>query len=290
MYPADSHATPPLPALVLALLLLGALLAGGFQAVRLLHMAPGTLAPTEALATPQRARVVGAPRPVALAPSNLGPGWETLTTAQKLVLYPLAERWSMLGAEQKRRWLTLAQNFPNMPVEEQSKLHSRMIEWASLSAQQRSQARLNYAQTNSLAPTDKRAQWEAYQALSEEQKKALAATAAPKPKGAATALRPVPKRKLVQVPAAIRSDGALQANPPKIPRSASQGPRIALPAVPATIQTPAHEAPPLPAIVETSPVLVPSAAPVELPPLPPLDTTSSAPAPVQEKLPSPFLQ
>jgi hypothetical protein len=209
------------------------------------------------------------------------------------VLYPLAERWSLLGAEQKRRWLTLAQNFPNMPVEEQSKLHSRMIEWASLSAQQRSQARLNYAQTNRLAPTDKRAQWEAYQALSEDQKKALAATAAPKPKGAATALRPVPSRKLVQVPAAIRSDGAVQANPPKIPPSASQGPRIALPAAPAAAPAAPREAPSLPTTVETAPVLVPSAAAIELPPLPPLDTPAPpvAPAaPAQEKLPHPFLQ
>jgi hypothetical protein len=101
-----------------------------------------------------------------------------------------------------------------MPEQEQERLHARMTAWASLSAQQRSQARLNFAVTRSLAPLDIRSEWETYQALSEADKKRLAAKA-PKPRGAATALKPVPARRLAQVPAATGPQ-AREANPPKI--------------------------------------------------------------------------
>lgn len=58
-------------------------------------------------------------------------------------------------------------------------MRDRMESWSGLSAAQRNQARLNFAITNRLA-TDKQAQWEAYQALSDEEKRLLASRAAPK--------------------------------------------------------------------------------------------------------------
>ena len=64
---------------------------------------------------------------------------------------------------------------------EQAKLHSRMTEWAALSPQQRTQARLNFAETKQLSPDDKKAKWEAYQALPPEEKRKLAAGAAKPP-------------------------------------------------------------------------------------------------------------
>ncbi len=197
-----------------------------------------------------------------------GPGWETLTTPQKLALYPLAERWALISEAQKRRWLALAANFPALPEEEQAKFHDRMTDWASLSAQQRNQARLNYAVTNRLARDDKRAQWEAYQALSDEEKRALAARAAPKPKGAATALRPVSPKKLAQVPAATQANPS-RPNAPKIPPVLDlSAPRVAAPvtstAPPATGVPPQN---PASNVVETAPVSVPVAIPAALPPL-----------------------
>ena len=84
----------------------------------------------------------------------------------------------MMDALQKRRWMALAEGWDKLSEKEQEKLRDRMQTWSSLSAQQRSQARLNFALTNRLA-TDKRAQWEAYQALSDEEKRLLAARAAP---------------------------------------------------------------------------------------------------------------
>lgn len=271
MHPSSPDASPALPAIVLALALLGVLAAVGGQVLVQMRMAPGTLLPAgaeAAVASPNNARTLSRPGTPTVPAVETGPGWETLTTPQKLALYPLAERWALISEAQKRRWLALAANFSALPEEEQAKFHDRMTGWASLSAQQRNQARLNYAVTNRLARDDKRAQWEAYQALSDEERLALAARAAPKPKGAATALHPVSPKKLAQVPAATQANPN-RPNVPKIPpvldRSA---PRVAAPVTPAvspaigaSAQSPAST------VVETAPVSVPVAVPAALPPL-----------------------
>lgn len=249
-----------LPAIALATVLLGGLAVLGGSVVQQVRMAPSAVPPSMATAK-QGARDAGLP----VDPS--GPAWGELTAAQKRALAPLEQRWSRMGDVQKRRWLALAQTFATLPAQEQDKLHSRMADWASLSAQQRSQARLNYAVTKRLSPDDKRAQWEAYQALSPEEKSRLAAHAGPKPAGAATALHPVSPRKLARIPAATNAP-ADAVNLPKIPPLPDGKARPALP-VPRT-DTPVHAAP---AAVETAPVDIPSAVAT---PLPPLEAASAA--------------
>lgn len=208
-----AHSLPAAPAIVLALVLLASLAVGGVMMLSMGRIAPGTRIEPEALANgPQAAaQTVGRATPQPLA---TGPGWERMTTPQKLALYPLAERWAYLSEAQKRHWLVLAQSFAAMPESEQERLHERMTAWASLSAQQRSQARLNFATTRNLAPHDIQAEWETYQALSEAEKQRLAARAA-KPKGAATALKPIPSKRLAHVPT-VTDAQAKSANPPKI--------------------------------------------------------------------------
>jgi hypothetical protein len=271
MHPSSPDASPALPAFVLVLALLGVLAAVGGQVLVQMRMAPGTLLPAgaeAAVASPNNARTSTRPGAMAVPQVETGPGWETLTTPQKLALYPLAERWALISEAQKRRWLALAANFSALPEEEQAKFHDRMTDWASLSAQQRNQARLNYAVTNRLARDDKRAQWEAYQALSDEEKRALAARAAPKPKGAATALRPVSPKKLAQVPAATQANPS-RPNAPKIPPVLDHSaPRVAAPVTPTA--PPATGVPsqnPASNVVETAPVSIPVAVPAALPPL-----------------------
>ena len=271
MHPSSPDASPALPAFVLALALLGVLAAVGGQVLVQMRMAPDTLLPAgaeAAVASPNNARTSTRPGAMAVPQVETGPGWETLTTPQKLALYPLAERWALISEAQKRRWLALAANFSALPEEEQAKFHDRMTDWASLSAQQRNQARLNYAVTNRLARDDKRAQWEAYQALSDEEKRALAARAAPKPKGAATALRPVSPKKLAQVPAATQANPS-RPNAPKIPPVLDHSaPRVAAPVTPTA--PPATGVPtqnPASNVVETAPVSIPVAVPAALPPL-----------------------
>jgi hypothetical protein len=148
--------------------------------------------------TPASARV-GAPLPKPSAKrAATKPLWSELTPAQQQSLAPLAATWDTVSETQKRKWLALSQNFPMMSGAEQSKLHSRMTEWVALSPQQRTQARLNFGETKQLSPDDKKAKWEAYQALSPEEKRKLAATA-PKPPATAAAVRPAPQ-KLTAVP------------------------------------------------------------------------------------------
>ena len=81
----------------------------------------------------------------------------------------------------------MSNNFDNLSTKEQAILHERMAEWASLSPQQRAQARLNFNQTKSLDVDAKKTQWETYQALSPEDKKKLAAQQTTGLRGAATA-------------------------------------------------------------------------------------------------------
>jgi hypothetical protein len=128
------------------------------------------------------------------------PAWQDLTPSQQLSLKPLAANWNNLGEAQKRKWIAIAASYPSLAASEQAKLHSRMTEWVSLSQQQRDQARLNFARTKQISPTQKAATWQAYQALSPEEKKKLAVSAIPKPSGAAAAAKPVPAQKLASVP------------------------------------------------------------------------------------------
>jgi hypothetical protein len=247
-------------AAVLAAVLLMALAWTGWRVVQQVRLAPSTVPPTT-IAASKTLHSDAATRQRATALAS-GPRWAELTQAQRNVLDPLSERWSMMDALQKRRWIALAEGYDKLSEKEQEKLRSRMQAWSSLSGQQRSQARLNFALSNRLA-TDKRAQWEAYQALSDEEKRLLAARAAPKTTGAATAIHPVAPKRLARIPAASVVPSTVP-NPPKIPPATIHNPPPPVPAIPSMVET--HPVRP-PALVETAPIDVPSATPMPLPPL-----------------------
>ncbi len=140
-------------------------------------------------------------------PSNNNPAvadttgaWSSLSKAQQQALKPLKEAWGGLSEGQKRKWLAIAKTYPSLGAADQEKLHSRMVEWAGLSPRDRELARLNFAQTKSLAKEDRAADWKAYQALSPEDRKKLADGAKVKPVGAAVAIKPVAPYKMATVP------------------------------------------------------------------------------------------
>ena len=128
------------------------------------------------------------------------PGWIDLTPDQKVALGPLASSWNGISEGQKRKWIAMSQNYQGLTVAERATLHGRMTEWAALSPAQRSQARLNFAQAKQLSTEEKKTSWQAYQALSAEQKKQLASRAQPNTVGAAPAVTPVAPNKLAVVP------------------------------------------------------------------------------------------
>jgi len=164
------------------------------------------------------------------------PLWVELTPPQQQALVPLAPKWDTLSETQKRKWLALSQNFPKMSGAEQAKLHSRMTEWVALSPQQRTQARLNFGQTQQLSPDDKKAKWEAYQALPPEEKNKLAARAA-KPPATAAAVKPIPTDKLAIAPKQVHKHNG------PAPKVAVAPPAASRPALPAASQPAAPAAP-----------------------------------------------
>lgn len=136
------------------------------------------------------------------ADKNVGPAWSELSTPQQQALKPLAKLWPTMTAAHKRKWLAVSQNFVQLSDQEQITIQSRMQEWAALSPQQRSAARLNFAGVQQLSNEDKRAKWEAYQALSPEEKQKLAAQQARPVAGGAPAIKPVSPEKLASPPSA----------------------------------------------------------------------------------------
>jgi len=139
-----------------------------------------------------------------VAPSLPGrPLWMDLTESQQQALAPLSQLWPTMTEPHKRKWLAISQNFGQLSADEQTTVQGRMREWAALSPQQRSAARLNYADAKQLLQDDKKAKWEAYQALPREAKQKLAAQQPTQPvMGAAPAVKPIPTTKLATPPAA----------------------------------------------------------------------------------------
>jgi hypothetical protein len=91
----------------------------------------------------------------------------------------------------------MSNNFDNLSPREQATLHLRMADWAALSPQQRAQARLSFNETKTLGSDQKKSQWEAYQALSQDDRKKLAAQQTTKIQGAATASQAPSPQKVI---------------------------------------------------------------------------------------------
>ena len=126
--------------------------------------------------------------------------WQSLKGSQKKALASLATHWAQLSPAQRNKWLAMSNSFENLSTKEQAILHERMAAWASLSPQQRAQARLNFNETKTLDADAKKSQWEAYQALSPEDKKKLAAQQTTGIQGAATASQAASPRKVIPLP------------------------------------------------------------------------------------------
>jgi hypothetical protein len=155
--------------------------------------------------------MVQATAPKVIAPATdpiVALDWKDLTPAQRVALAPLEATWPKLVAGQKRKWIAVVQNFSQLAEPDRSKLHSRMAEWAALNPSERQTARLNFAATKKLTPSEKSATWEAYQALSPEDKKGLAKKGVPLAKSTAIAAKPAGSDVITPVPVTRRSTAA----------------------------------------------------------------------------------
>jgi len=122
-----------------------------------------------------------------------GPSWASLNPQQRKVLAPLRNDWPSIDATRKSKWIELADRHPKMPAADQQRMQERMTEWARMTPQQRAQARLNYQQTRQVPNRERQTQWQAYQALPESERRALAERANASSK-AGSGAKPLPQR------------------------------------------------------------------------------------------------
>ena len=129
-----------------------------------------------------------------------GSPWNSLTATQRQALAPLERDWSNIDAARRSKWIEIANRLPLMPADERQRMQDRMTEWARLTPDERGRARLSFQEAKQLSPQERQARWEAYQALPEEDRKALANRAQNKrdraaaPASAGAPLAAVPKR------------------------------------------------------------------------------------------------
>ena len=106
------------------------------------------------------------------------PVWAELTAEQQQVLAPLKADWDSLEPDRRQKWIAIAKRYPRMKALEQERVQRRMQTWATLSPEQRRQARENYkhlAKAPRQAPNkDLRQAWAEYQALSPYERQSLA--------------------------------------------------------------------------------------------------------------------
>jgi Protein of unknown function (DUF3106) len=140
----------------------------------------GSAAPTLVLA-----QTSGAHSKAAAIPEKTPDGtWESLSPKQQQILAPLEKDWNYMVPETRKKWMLVANNiYPKMSEQDQQRLQSRMSGWYNLSQKDRRIARDNYLSSLKFPPEKKAEAWNAYQKLSDEQKKKLAeAEAKKKPK------------------------------------------------------------------------------------------------------------
>lgn len=105
--------------------------------------------------------------------------WPELPSAEREVLAPLALAWPTLDEPQRKRWRALAARWSTLPAAEQWRLTARMQEWASLSPAARAAARLQFQEASRLPANSRHLAWQAYQSLSEAERRELAGQSRP---------------------------------------------------------------------------------------------------------------
>lgn len=148
----------------------------------------------------------------ATTPKHSG-NWDDLSVVQQKILAPLEEDWSYLSKERRQKWIQVANLYPKMKRADQERLQSRMNEWAKLSQKDRRIARDNYLSSLRFPAEEKASAWQAYQQLSPEDKKKLAAKEDNKKKPTAANSptlqnRPNPVPTVTPAAAPAKDDGA----------------------------------------------------------------------------------
>ena len=151
-----------------------------------------------------------------------------------------------------------------MPKEEQVRVQARMADWARMTPTERSRARLQFQEVKQVPASERQAKWEAYQALPEDQKHALAQTAKHSARAASTSALARDGKSQPTGPAVPEGKRNLvQASTPSPSRAVTPTAQQAKPGATTTTMTsrpqvPAHQQAGLPKIAATSGFVDPS--------------------------------
>ncbi|MEO5735067.1 MAG: DUF3106 domain-containing protein [Rubrivivax sp.] len=164
------------------------------------------------------------------APVDQPPTWASLSSEQKRALAPLQQEWAGVDTQRKEKWIEVASRFATLSPDERQRVQTRMTEWLRLSPSERNRARLQFQEVKQVPADERQARWQAYQALTPEERKRLASEARPAAKAAA-----VDPRAAVGATAAARLP-TKQALPGANGAAASAASRNAVAAPPGVLQ------------------------------------------------------
>ncbi|NBW00380.1 MAG: DUF3619 family protein [Betaproteobacteria bacterium] len=106
--------------------------------------------------------------------STQGLAWSKLTSSQREALAPLESNWPEMEEHRRRKWIKIADRFHQLSPEQQATAQERMLEWASLPASDRRQARAAFGGVTEAIPEDVRImKWNEYQKLGPQEKQRL---------------------------------------------------------------------------------------------------------------------
>ena len=125
----------------------------------------------------------------AMAPAMAGvpvigqPSWSQLPPAKQQILAPLANEWDGLESWRKKKWIEIADRYPRMTPDEQTRVQQRMKDWVKLTPEERKAAREKYKNVQQASPEQREAlkkMWSEYETLPPEEKDRLKQSAASK--------------------------------------------------------------------------------------------------------------
>ncbi len=108
------------------------------------------------------------------------PAWSQLTAEQQQILAPIRDEWESFDAVRKRKWVGIAQRYPTLSADAQTRLQRRMQEWAGLSPDARRAARERYRDFEQLPADERQALIEKWEQYKQSRDEAAAAEAAAK--------------------------------------------------------------------------------------------------------------
>jgi hypothetical protein len=121
------------------------------------------------------------------------PDWSALTSEQKTILAPLASEWKEMEPFRRKKWLGIAQRYPDMSEDDQAGVQRNMREWAKLAPNERKSAREKFKTLQKFPAEERRAvklKWEEYSSLPQEKRESLKKEAAKRPTPVKTPAKP----------------------------------------------------------------------------------------------------